>query len=271
MRDAEFDDVLETAFARRSVFSILSEGALRRGELESELGVSRSTCHRVVRELEENGLLERTESGWRLTELGRVVGDELTGFERAVRTAYQLEPLLETFADACVDFDVELFADATVTRAQPDDSSPPINRYLELFRDADAVRTIDRTSFMPPLYIEKVYELAREGDKEAIAVFPKSVVRKRLTEYADIHRAAAAEFDPAYRIYEDVPFGMTLYDDDHVGLRAYDDASGALLLFVDTDDPDAVSWAQDVYDHYHEQSEPLSAVDDLPDWSPEEI
>ncbi|WP_336038216.1 helix-turn-helix transcriptional regulator [Halobacterium yunchengense] len=265
------DDLLETLVGRRDALAALSGGSRSRRELEAELDVSKSTCHRIVRALEERGLAERVDHEWTLTGLGDVVATRTASFQRAVTAAYRLEPLVDAFASAAVDFDVELFADATLTRPQPDTLSPPINRYLELYREADAVRTIDRTSFVPPLYFEKLYELAEEGDKTAVAVLPESVVETRLTEFPDIHRAAAATREPAYRIHDGVPFGMTLYDDDHVALRAYDDESGALLLFADTDDPDAVAWARDVYDHYYEESKPLSAVDGVPDWSPDAI
>lgn len=271
MRDAEFDGVLETVLARKSVFSALSGDVLHRRELEAELDVSTSTCHRIVRSLEGHGVLERTADGCRLTALGRVVAAQTAAFEQNVRTAYRLEPLLGAFERADVDFDVALFADATVTRAEPDDPSPPINRYLELFRRADTIRTVDRTSFVPPLYVEKLFELAVEEQKDGRAIYPKSVVEKRLSKYPDIHRAAARTREPFYRVCDGVPFGMTLYDGEHVGLRAYDDETGALLLFTDTDDPDAVAWGRDVYDHYHEQSDPLSAVDELPDWTPDDI
>lgn len=268
----EFDDeLLETAVKRRPALSALAEGPRHRRELQEALDCSKATCHRIVRSFDEKGLLRRTDRGYELTGLGRALEAQVGAFERNVLTACRLEPLLEAFESAPVDFDLEPFADATVTRPEPDDPSPPIHRYLELFREARRIRTLARTSFVPPLYIEEIFEAAFEGNSEGgIAIYPKSVVEKRYEEYPEIHRRVAEEGIPIrYRVYDTCPFGMTIYDDDHVGLRAYDEDTGVLVLFADTDDPGAVAWAEDVFEYYYERSEPLSAFDEFPDWVPE--
>lgn len=268
----EFDDgILETAVQRKSVLAALAEGPHHRHELQEALGVSKATCHRIVRSFDEKGLLRRTDDGYELTELGRVVAEQVGAFERTVHAAYQLEPLLEAFASATVDFDVELFTDATITRPQPDDPSPPVHRYLELFQEAQFVRTVARKSFVPPLYLEEIFESGLEDDKDGgIVIYPKSAAKKQITEYPELHRTMDEEGIPIrYRIYDRSPFGMTIYDDDHVGLRAYDEETGTLVLFADTDDPEALAWAEGVFDHYYERSEPVSAFEEFPDWVPD--
>lgn len=266
----EFDDeLLELAVQRRPVFTALAEEPRHRRELQEELDLSKTTCHRIIRSLDEWDLVQRSDRGYQLTELGRVVEAQVRNFDRTVRTACRLRPLLDAFGAAEVDFEVELFSDATVTRPEPEDPTPPISRYLELFRAAESVRTLDRTSFIPPLYIEEIFELALEDGKHGLAIYPPSVVRKRYDEYPDIHRRAVArEGRPLYRVYDAVPFGLTLYDDDRVALRAYDDETGALVLLADTGDPDAVSWAEDVFRHYYERSAPPDAFDEFPEWVP---
>ena len=143
------DDILEIAVNRRSVLAVLAREPHDRRALEESLAVSKATCHRIVRSFEEWGLIRRTDRGYELTEVGAEVAAQLEAFERNIETAYRLTPLLEAFESAGVDFDVELFTDATVTRPEPDDPSPPVHRYLELFQEAESVRTIARTSFVP--------------------------------------------------------------------------------------------------------------------------
>lgn len=268
----EFDDeTLETTVQRKLVLAVLTGGPHHRRELQEELEVSKATCHRIIRSFDEKGLLRRTKRGYELTDLGQVVAEQVDTFERTVHTAYQLEPLLEAFSQAPVDFDIELFTDATITRPGPDDPTPPVHRYLELFQDARSVRTLARTSFVPPLYLEEIFETAFAEDKKGgIVIYPKSVVESRYEEYPEWHRRVAKAGIPLrYRVYDRSPFGMTIYDDDHVGLRAFDEGTGTLVLFADTDDPDAVSWAEDVFDYYYERSEPLTAFDGFPDWVPD--
>lgn len=264
------EDVLETILTRKEILQGFAEEPRHRRELEEAFDISKTTCHRIIRSFDENGLVRRTDDGYGLSQLGMAVTEQVEEFERNVRSAYQLEPLLDTFESADVDFDVELFADATITRPQPENPSPPINRYLELFQEAETIRTLDRASFIPPLYVEEILTYGIEVDGGGIAIYPKSVIETRHTEYADIHREIYEEGLPLrYRIHDDVPFGMNIYGGDHVGLRAYDDETGNLLLFADTDDPDAIAWAMDVFEHYYEESKPPSAFDDLPDWIPE--
>lgn len=270
MYGAGFDDeLLQTAVTRRRALAALAEEPQHRRDLEERLDVSKTTCHRIVRALDERGLIRRTDRGYELTELGSVVEEQVDRFETNVRLAYRLEPLLDAFGPAAVDIDVELFADATITHPRPDDPTAPAHRYLELFRGSDTVRTVDRASFLPPLYISEVVDSIVEGDVSAEAILPTSVVRNRIEEYADSHRRLAEEADRSgYRIYDTVPFGMTLFD-DHVGLRAYDGETGSVLVFADTDDPETVAWARDVYRYYRERSRRPSEVEGFPDWVPE--
>jgi len=268
----EFDDeILETAIQRKPVLAVLTEGPHYRRELQEKLDFSKATCHRIIRSFDEKELLRRTDQGYELTELGRIVAEQVGAFERNIQIAYQLEPLLEAFDSAAVDFDIEPFTDVTITRPLPDDPSPPVHRYLELFQEAQSVRTLARTSFVPPLYLEEIFDTAFSDDKKGgIVIYPKSVVETRYSKYHEWHQNVVEEGIPIrYRIYDRSPFGMTIYDDDHVGLRAYDEETGTLVLFADTDDPEAVSWAEDVFDYYYERSKPLTAFDEFPDWVPD--
>jgi len=271
MAAEDFDDeLLETVIARSDILGALADGPCHRRELQDRFDVSKTTCHRIVRSLDERDLIRRTDRGYELSELGTTIWTQVKTFEGNVRTAYRLQPLYEALESTQIDLEVELFADATITRPLPEDPSPPVHRYLELFRDAETVRTLDRSSFIPPLYVEEIFEVALERDGAGIAIYPLSVVEARYEKYPDVHREVAETgLDIRYRVHDDVPFGMSIYDDDHVGLRAYDGDTGALHLFADTDDPAAVDWAIDVFDRYYEESEPPSAFDELPDWVPE--
>ncbi|MDX1745165.1 MAG: hypothetical protein R3324_04445, partial [Halobacteriales archaeon] len=261
----------QTALNRKDALGVLADGPHHRRQLEEKLGCSKATCHRIVRSFDDVNLIRRTDDGYALTPLGEVVAEQVGAFEGTVRSAYELNPFLEAFDSAPVAFDIDLFTESTITRPLPDDPSPPIHRYLELFEEARAVRTIARTSFVPPLYLEEIFDSALGNEKKGgLVIYPKSVVKTRYSEYEEWHRKIAEEGIPIrYRIHERTPFGMTIYDDDHVGLRAYDEATGALVLFVDTDDAEAVAWAEDVFDYYYEKSKPLTAFDDFPDWVPE--
>lgn len=267
----QFDDeIIEKAVQRKPVLALLAEGPHHRRELQEKLDISKATCHRIIRSFDENDFLRRTDQGYELTEFGQVVAEQVREFERTLNTASQLKPLLEAFNSATVDFDIEPFTDATIIRPQPDDPTPPIHRYLELFREATFIRTLARKSFVPPLYLEEIFESGIEDDKDGgIVICPKSLAKEQITEYAEWHQTVEDKgFPIRYRIYDRSPFGMTIYDDDRVVLRAYDEETGTLVLSADTDNPEALSWAEEVFDHYYERSEPVTAYEEFPDWVP---
>lgn len=263
------DDLLALAVRRKAALAALATEPHHRRELQETLDASKTTCHRIIRSFREAGLIRQTDGGYTLTELGQAVESKVTDFERGVQTAIDLEPLLTAAEAAAVEIDIDLFSDATITHPTPEDPSPPVERFLELFRDSETIRTIDRTSFAPPLYIEEMLEMSMEHDRTGVAVLPESVIETRFAEYPDLHRRVAdADAPIRYRAHDAVPFGLTVFDDDHIGLRAYDDETGAPVVFVDTDDPAAVEWGIETFEHYYEASTPVSAVDSVPDWMP---
>lgn len=254
-------DMLDEAMRRRAAIAALSDGPLHRRDLEDELGVSKTTCHRIIQQFDDEGLVERTDQGYRLSAVGEIVAREIERATRNVATANDLEPLLRAFDDAIVDLEISLFNDATVTRAQPDDPYPPINRFMELLRESETLRGLDRTS-IAPLHVDEIFSLILEEGVRIEAIYPEDVLRKLVTEYEEYHRKGAERGIIDALAYDEPAFGMSLFD-DRVGLRAYDEDTGTLLLFADTDNPEALSWAEDVYDEHRRRA---YKPDWMPDW-----
>jgi hypothetical protein len=268
--DAFDEEILETAVARRPVLSALADGPRHRRELQADLDVSKTTCHRIVSTFDEYGLLRRTDDGYELTAKGKLLETYVDEYYRYVRTTLLLEPLVTAFEGSDAEFDVELFADARITRPDPDDPTLPLNSEFELFRDADRFSIVDGNQHVPMLYLEQLFEIGIEKGMTGEHVAPKSVVEKRVTGFPDVHkRHSEVEGKLKYRLCDDVPFGIALYDGEHVVVRAYDDDTGSIAVMADTGDPEAVAWAEDVLNRYREKAEPPLAFDDLPDWTPD--
>lgn len=261
------DDLLEVAVRRKGALATLAEGPHHRRELQEELDVSKTTCHRIVRTFDEWGFTRRTEAGYELTLLGRIVADRVSRFETAVEEAYGMRPLLELFESADETVDLGIFVDADVDWTVAQDQSSTIDRGVELVQDADVLRVLDWTP-VPDLYIERIHRILAENGARAESVYPRSEVEDRLRRFPDLHDELLEEGASArYWVYEDVPpWGLSIYDDSLVQLRAYDQQSGAYVLDATTDDPDAVDWAIDVFTEYRDRADPLTEVDDLPDW-----
>lgn len=263
------DDVLETAVTRKSALAALAEGPHHRQELQKELDSSKATCHRIIRSFDEQGLIRRTDDGYELSELGRTLNAQVRQFEESVRTAWQIESLLEGIAALDIEFDIELVTDANIVQAEANDPYPPIKRFLELFRESDTLRNFGPTP-IPPTMVDEFFELQFSKGKKIEIIKPYRVLSKYVSEYEDYGRKAGERNQLGCRIHDDLPFGMSLFD-DHIGLRGYDLDTGTILVSVDTNDPEAVAWGEKVFEHYREQSNPLAEYDDFPEWAQDSL
>lgn len=268
----EFDrDVLTTAIERHSVLAAIADEPHHRKELQEELDLSKTTCHRIIRNFDNMGLLRRTERGYTLTELGTTVYTQVDEFESAVKTAYRLRPLAEMFEAAGVDFEFDLFRNARVTSPEPGDPYPFIDRTLELFRESDTIRVIDCNPLVPPVYVERMLEIALQTGMQGEFIVTEKIALGNMEQFPELQRKVAEsdETSGEYRVHDDIPFGMALYD-DHLDVRVYDEETGTPTLYADTDDPDALDWAESVYEEYYEESEPATSLDEFPGWAPDE-
>ena len=245
-------DALVAVVKRASALTELANGPMDRRDLEAHLGVSRPTVHRLLRALGEEGLIERVDGEVVLTGLGEAVTEEVVAFERNVRSARRLAPVLNTFRDLPIEFDAEQFADATVTSAEPTDPYRPVNRFMSILSDTGTVRGIDPAS-INPLHVDELNDAIIAG-METDAIYPPAVVENLVGNFPERARKAFESGNLTLRTHEETPFGLTICD-DRVGLGIYDDDTGLLTFYVDTDAPGARAWALDVYESYLAEAE----------------
>lgn len=264
----EFDEgILPTVVNRKEALAVLAEEPHHRRELQDKLDHSKATCHRIIRSFDERELLKRTGNGYALSALGRTVNEQVSQFEETVRTAQQIEPLLAGTAASGVEFDIELVTGANIVRAEANDPYPPVERFIELFRESDTLRNFGPTP-VPSTMGDEVFELLFSEGKKVEIIKPYSVLSKYISEYEDNGRKAAERDQLGCHVHDDLQFGMSLFD-NHIGLRGYDLDTGAVLVFVDTDNPEAIEWGEEVFEHYREQAKPLTEFDEFPKWAQE--
>lgn len=267
----EFDpEVLATAVERRAALAALSREPHHRDELEAELDLSKTTCHRIIRTFDERGLLRRTDSGYELTRLGEIVCDRVHEFDDSIRLAYRLQPLIEKLDAADVSFDLDLFRGVTITEPEPGDPYPFAERTMELFRESDTIRVIDCNPLIPPVYIQEMLDIALETGMRGEFVLPPDLALMNMEQFPERQRdvAESDETTGRYLVCEDIQFGLALYD-DHLDLRVYDEDTGTPILYVDSDDPETIDWAESVYREYRERARPATELDDFPEWAPD--
>lgn len=261
------EDLLETAVRRKSALATLAEEPHHRRELQAELDVSKTTCHRIIRTFDEQNLVRRTESGYGLSLLGRILAEEVTRFGENVGTACRLNPLLELFESSSEAFEYRVFVDADVTWEVERDRSTTIDRGVELVKGCEVIRVLDWTP-VPELYLEEIFGIIAEEGIDVESIYPTAEVETRLERFPELHeQLVESDARPRYWVSDDVPpWGLTIYDDSLVQLRAYEPDTGAYVLDATADDPEAVEWALDVFSTYRDRARPLTGIDDLPDW-----
>ncbi|MFC3477060.1 helix-turn-helix transcriptional regulator [Halobacterium litoreum] len=237
--------VLCAAAERYGLFEALRDGAMARADVEQALDVSRSTAHRVLREFEVQGVVERRDGAYRLTAFGDVVAAEAGRAVDTIGAAQRLSPLLEALTRADGAFDLSKFRSASVTTPTADDPYRPVRQFLAPASDADRIREFDPT-VPEPAYQRALAERAG-SDLTASILYPPSVV-----EYLEADGETMLEYARAGDCFDvrvaEVPAFRLVLGDERAYVGGYDDEGTHMRLVVDTDDRGAVEWASEFFD-----------------------
>ena len=247
-------DLLGDIVRHGPVLEALLDEPLDRGEIEEQLDVSRATSHRFTQWLDEQGLVEKVEGRFRLTGRGEVVAEEVLRFEANVSTADRLAPLLDVICEDHREFVVEPFMDASVTVAESDDPSRPVERFISLVRESETFRGFN-TTHMAPLVLGGFHQQMFDTTDTEIIYLPH-IAEKLFETYPERAREAIENGYLALRTRDELPYGLAIFD-ERVGIGGYDETTGLMPVFVDTDAPIAREWAERVYASVREDSEPL--------------
>jgi len=223
--------------------------------LVEELGVSRSTVDRAVRELEAEGFVERSD-GVSLTLQGRLALDSYetlaADFDGLDAAASALGTLPD---DARVD--TALFRDATVVEASPVAPQRATEAYRSLAADATRIRGYASTlldSTVPTLRDQVV-----EAGLELELLLGSDVLTVLVGSHGDAVADARDTGRMALREVEDgLAYSLMLVETPATTYAAalfYDDTGHTGL--VRNDAPDAVAWAESVYEDLRAAADPL--------------
>lgn len=260
------EELLETAVKRKGVLKRLQESPAHRQDLQTDLEISKTTCHRIIRTFDEEGFIRRTDAGYELTRLGQVVATAVDQFEEGVKTAYLMRPLLEQFQHAETEFDTSLLTNPDVEWVIARDSSLGLDRGVERVKQTETLRVMDWTP-VPELYLERIYRIIAEEGIDAESIYPAERLREGLERFPDLQAAMEESNAEVQRwVYEDVPqWGISIYDESLLELRAYEPETGAYILEAATEHPAVVEWGHNIFEKYRERAEALETRDDLPE------
>lgn len=244
--DSDVPEVIRMVVKRAELLDRLAEGPVRKRDLRDDLGVSRSTVYKAVRELERANLVEETDAGPRLTLPGRLLADRYRSFAGAVADVVGHGPILDAIPH-----------DATLTTAVLDGGdhvlaerhapNRPIAHIETMVRGAD--RVVGLSPVVLPQYVDLFHEQLVSGELTAELVLESPVVEYLRSDHTD--RLAEAMATGRLVVWETdatLPFGSVV-GEDGLALIVYEE-SGELRGLFRNDTPAALDWGREVFEQF---------------------
>lgn len=231
---------------------------LTRRELADEINASRTTVYRATDELEEEGLVEQTDGGYRTTSKGEALCAVVERYRSGLETVERLDVLFEYEAHPELLSNAHLLADAELTVADDDNIYRANDRSIELWDQSDTVRA-GMVGSGSRHCLEALARCTIEGDVDAEMCFRSDVAPTG--EFLD---STGFDFDELFEsldayVTDSIPFTFLLYDEvaavvghDHVGVPA---------VFAETDSPRVYQWLEGLYEDCKPDTSPISAED----------
>lgn len=224
----------------------------------ADVDASRRTVKRALDALEGRGWVarERGTGPYRVSALGDLVLDAYLDVLERLSVADRLGPFLAHVPAAAFDLDPVALADAEVVARGGNTPYAPMDRVLEVRRNASRVREV--VDVIQADSASQLRERVEDGDLTAEVVLQAGVL-----DAVGEHDGYAAEFEAAlaadgatFHVTEaDVPFVFGLMDDQVVvGVTDDEGMPGALVV---SDDPAVREWAESLFEAYRDGAEEL--------------
>ena len=260
-REGVIEDI---AFLTRSEHRVtalvaLAEGPLTRDDLRDATGVSSSTISRTLRDFEKRHWVRRDGHRYDATKLGTFVAAKMDELIDHIETASKLRDVWQSLPMEVNDLHVEMVTDAVVTVAEATHPYRPVNRFVSLIQGTDKFRFVgfDLALFEP--CHQEVFQHIIDG-METEVIDPPNVARYIRETYPERLSKALASGNLTVNVHDDLPdYGLCLFD-DRVGICGHSPESGTVQVLIDTDAPDVREWAEETYETYRRDAQPLSSV-----------
>ncbi|MGM0397913.1 MAG: helix-turn-helix transcriptional regulator [Halobacteriota archaeon] len=230
---------------RYDLLEALADGPRTKNELESPLGVSRSTIDRAVRSLEEESIVVRGTDGVRLTLLGRIALDGYRQFRTGLDGLDRAGPLVASEEpDETIPF--ELFEGADVINANRQSPHRPIVGLQQFLADASTVKSI-ATALLPE-YVEFYRTQVVDHEMDVELVVLSSVLDELLATYWEsMNDALSTGRLTIFETAEEPPYSLKIGETNtrEVSIVTYGDQG--VTGFIRSESNAAVEWATALY------------------------
>jgi predicted transcriptional regulator len=245
-------EVVDAVSSRRQFLETLQEEPKDKRTLVNELGMSRSTVDRSLRELETLDLVEYSDGDFAVTAVGQLATDGLTELTGTIGLGQRLEAFLQWIPMEEFDLDVRLLADAELIVAEPGDPWSMINKHVQLVKTMENCRAL--LPFTGLHAHEAGHEQVIKHDASGELVVEPEIanVHHSTPEYAEFTEEMVATGRFEYFEYpNELPYALAIINDTVQIVVSEGDEPRALL---ETDNDEVRDWAEAKYDEYKQQS-----------------
>lgn len=227
-----------------------------KSELVRDMSIPRSTLDDIVRELEQEGLVEYRDGEWNPTLLGQLAAERyeryvefLKSFLRADSVLAELPP--DSTIDPCFLLNAEVY----------NNSSDIVDKQARIL--FESVKSAHRIWFCCPVvmgwHFETFYERATVGDDYKLEIIIPTSVSEELSCLFPEQITKARRDDRVTMYITKVPINYTLWiADDEAGIIVYADYGICGVILNDTEA--ASTWATNQYDRIRTEATLLETV-----------
>lgn len=219
--------------------------------LADSLGVDRSTIHRHIVDLEDEGWIEQRNGGYYVTTGGKMVVSEFETLESVITTVDEKHDFLQEFPEP---LPAEALAEASITTgSRPEPHEPLIRFTRSLENDISQIRCL--VPIFSEIFNDAIWPLIQTGTHVEGVVTP-DLLETAQTEN-DLGNAIDASSYDMYLLPDDeIEFGLAIFDDEMVHAGAFD-ASGALTAGLLGDNDALLDWANDRFTAHKQRAQSL--------------
>ena len=235
-----------------------SSQPLQQSEIRRRLNRSKSTTHRRIKKLEEMDFASKNGDGYVLTDLGEAVAEKTAEYVSEVRTAREYEEFLDTLNET--ELRLADISDGEVTRATRENPVAPLVRLAEVTAEASEVRVL--TNSVAPESFKVGREKMRRGEQEVEMVIDERImetVRGNDWFGEEVRRDIESGNLRLWIHEEPIPYQIGVMD-GRLCLGAEDEDRMPVAM-LETENENAVEWAERTFEEYRERSRRLEPSD----------
>jgi predicted transcriptional regulator len=254
------DQALRTLLERRALVAALRDGQKDKRTLVDHLEVSRSTVSRALKDLQSHHLVERSNGTFETTAYGDLLFEEFDTLLETASSAWRIRDVLDQVPTEALGFELSHLTDADVTTPTTTNPSAPIERVVELKRQATHVRSL--AAGRSPGALDAHERAAEASDHTFESVVTDELVEWLVTEAGrqDTLTGLLEADGVAVFVYDgDIPVPLGITED--VVFFGLESAEGAPVALVESTNSRVREWAADTFESCRAAATKLAPAD----------